>query len=268
MELSNLIERYRISTGALERFVHDSISNVYENRSKTAALLKKILAAGAEEEVEGTAGVEKEVESNDGVPGEKTATFEFTPREYQVIVDVMKNYSRMVDMHPQMLLEMSIIYAGALFDAFISDILLAILRNIPERLRSGRTLTAKEVLEFRDRDEIIDNLASREVLDLMYKSVEKQFEYFHSAYNVDVFANNPLEASAADLAAARERRNLITHNNGLASSLYVKKYNNRMSIGDRVITDAKAAESDRELLREMGISLASQLRQKLASDDQ
>ena len=47
----------------------------------------------------------------------------------------ISDYSHYFESHPQMLLEMSLTYASALFDAFISDALLAVLRHIPERLR-------------------------------------------------------------------------------------------------------------------------------------
>ncbi len=251
-ELSNLIERYLHSARALEVFVKDSIQGIGRNRATALGVLEKIRS--------GLAGEEPAVTE----PGPGTVRIEFSADELKDLNDIVSDYSRYYESHPQMLLEMSLIYAAALFDALISDVLLAFLRHIPESLRSGRMLTAKEALRFRDRDELIEDLARREVLELMYKSIEQQFDYFRTSLGVDVFADESLTVSMADLAVVRERRNLVAHNNGLASATYVAKFDTSASIGDHVVIDAASAESDRAVLRKVAIALVSRLRHELA----
>ena len=246
-ELSSLVERYRNTTMALEMFAKSSLINIDQTHSKVSGALERIRRI------------------SQGEPAVESGSDAVTVRvdDLKVIVGIVSELLPYYELHPQMLLEMSLTYAGALFDAFISDVLLVTLRHIPERLRSGRTLTAEEVLRFRDRDELIEDLARREVRDLMYKSVEKQFDYFRASFGVDIFADGSLSVSIVDLAAIRERRNLVTHNNGLASAEYVAKFNANVSVGDRVVTDAESTEFDRTALSEVAIALASGLRDQL-----
>ena len=254
-ELSVLIERYRHSTSALEIYVKDSFRGIDRSQTTTRQILEKIRGGLAGE---GTATAE---------PGPHTVRIELSANELKLLHKVVSDTSRYYESHPQMLLEMSLVYASALFDAFISDLLLAIFRHIPDSLRSKRTLTAEEALRFRNRDELIEHLAHREILDLMYKTVKEQFEYLHTSFSVDVFADELLQVSITDLAAIRERRNLVAHNNGLASAAYIAKFDRNASVGDRVVTDAASAESDRTVLRKVAIALASRLRHHLAPLD-
>ena len=98
----------------------------------------------------------------------------------------------------------------------------------------------------------------------MYKSVEKQFDYFRSSFDVDVFADKSLMVSIADLAAVRERRNLVAHNNGLVNVEYIAKFDTTASVGDRVVTNAESSESDRAMLSKVAIALVSRLYDELA----
>jgi hypothetical protein len=253
-ELSDLVERYRHSTAALEVFVGNSLKSIDQNRATMLEALKKIRGA--------LRGEEPVTE-----PGVETVSVAMSTDEWEALANVVTKHSRYFELHPQMLLEMSLAYAGALFEAFISDVLITILRNIPERLRSGRTLTVEEVLRFRDRDELIEDLVHREVLDLMYKSAEKQFDYFRTSFGVDVFEDKSLMVSIAGLAAVRERRNLVAHNNGLASAEYIAKFDTNAAVGDRVVSDAESAGSDRKVLSKVAIALASRLRDELTPAD-
>jgi uncharacterized protein (UPF0216 family) len=250
-ELYDLEVRYRDSTIALEVFVRDSLEGIEHNRAVMLGLMEKARTI--------LRGEEPVIEPRPG-----NVTIGLKSEELEFLADLASDQSRYYEMHPQMLLEMSLTYAGALFDAVISDALLAALRHIPERLRSGRTLTVEDALRFQDRDELIENLAYREMRDLMYQSVEKQFAYFRTSFGVDVFEDTSLVVSVA---AVRERRNLVAHNNGLASDEYVARFDSTAKVGDRVVTDAESAESDRVLLAEVAVALVSRLRDKLAPSD-
>jgi hypothetical protein len=73
--------------------------------------------------------------------------------------------------------------------------------------------------------------------------------------------------SIAGLAAVRERRNLVAHNNGLASAEYIAKFDTNAAVGDRVVSDAESAGSDRKVLSKVAIALASRLRDELTPAD-
>jgi hypothetical protein len=189
---------------------------------------------------------------------------DLTERQLFLVTAAIAFYSSFFGSHPQMLLEMSLIYAGALFDAVVSDALMAVLRHIPERMRSSRTLTAAEALRFNSRDELIEDLARRELLDVMYKSVDKQFEYFRVSFGVDVFSDECLAFSIVDLSAVRERRNLIAHNGGLATSGYAERIDPEVAVGERVVSDVQRAKADRKVLSTVALALLSRLRDELA----
>ena len=104
----------------------------------------------------------------------------------RIALEVFSSQFRYYEMHPKMLLEMSLTYAGALYDAFISDALLAVLRIFQKGCGRDWSLTVEEALRYRDRDELVEELARREVRDLMYKSTKKQFDYFRTSFGLDV----------------------------------------------------------------------------------
>jgi hypothetical protein len=251
-ELSSLIERYEHSTFGLETFVDDALKSIDQNRNTAHELIERFDAISRSEEPPAHE------------PGVKTVKFELSDTESQLVVEALSSQSRYYELHPRMLLEMSLTYAAALFDALISDALLVIYKHMPQSLRSGRTLTAAEVLSFRDRNELIEDLARREIHDLMYKGVEKQFDFFRKTFGVDVFADNWLKVSIADLAAVRARRNLVTHNNGVVSAEYVAQVDPASSIGDGVVVDAVSAASDRTALHDVATALVANLQEKLA----
>ncbi len=60
-----------------------------------------------------------------------------------------------------------------------------------------------------------------------------------------------------------ERRNLVVHNNGLASVEYVAKFDSAVSVGDRVVANAEKAELDRKILSKVATALVSRLVEEL-----
>ena len=241
-ELRKLRKRYHHSTFSLDTFVRESLEGISGKRNNLLWALDKFrgLASNA---------VDSESEA-----GKLKTTIEMA----------LARYLEIGEPHTRMLLEMSVTYACALFDGLVSDVLITVFRHVPEALRSGRTLTTEEVLGFSSREDLIEELARREVLELAYKSADGQFSHFRKAFNIDVFGLQSLDVTIADLAAVHERRNLIVHNNGLASASYVAKYCPSGSIGDPVIVNAESAKSDREILKKVGMALIYSFHAKLA----
>ena len=257
-ELKNIQKRYRHAVFSLDIFVRDSLKGIDRRRGEIVAALTDLRALPH---------ISKKALASlkDGSPLDPNAD-DADDDLKPIIMKALAENLRIVEPHSRMLLEMSIAYASALFDGLVSDVLLTIFRHVPEALRSGRTLTTAEVLGFPSREDLIEELARRETLELAYKSAEAQFSYFQRAFNVDVFDSQP-DVTIADLAAVRERRNLIIHNNGLANAFYIAKYCPAGSIGDPVIVNAESAESDREILRKIGMALMFSFTVKFAPSE-
>jgi hypothetical protein len=249
-ELRNIRRRYRHANFSLNIFVRDSLTGIGKKREEILRALSDLRALP---------NISKRALANlkSGTSPDPNATDEDDDDDdlKPTIVMALDENLRIVEPHTRMLAEMSVAYASALYDGLVSDVLIAIFRHAPEALRSGRTLTTAEVLGFPSRDDLIEELARRETLELAYQSTEKQFSYFQRAFNIDVFGSQSLDVTIADLIAVRERRNLIIHNNGLADASYIAKYCPGGSIGDPVIVNAESAKSDREILQKVGMAL-------------
>ena len=81
-----------------------------------------------------------------------------------------------------MLLEMALNYRVAVYDAYINDILEAILIHIPEKLKSGKkTLTNQEALEFSEAGTLIEYLTNQQMVEFGYESVKDQVQWIFNA---------------------------------------------------------------------------------------
>jgi hypothetical protein len=242
-ELRDIRKRYHHSTVSLRIFVRKSLKEIDQRRDELLAISDMLRGSTSDDEALNS--IFKRGARPDFDAGKMRRTLEMA------LADAM----HIREPHKRMLLEMSVAYASSLFDGLVSDVLTTVFRHFPEALRSGRTLTAEEALAFRSRQELVEELARRDALELAYKSIENQFGYFRKAFKVDPLDRESLNVSITDLAAIHERRNLIVHNNGLASGSYVEKYCPTGSVGDPVIVDAESAESDCETLRKVGLAL-------------
>jgi hypothetical protein len=203
-ELRKLRKRYHHSTFSLEAFVRDSLEGISGKRGQLLRALGEIGGVASKNE-----NVYPDSEDS-GYSEFKDAVSEFGAGKLKTIIEMALAESLQIgEPHTRMLLEMSVTYACALFDGLVSDVLITVFRHVPEALRSGRTLTAEEVLGFSSREDLIEELARREALELAYKSADGQFSHFRKAFNIDVFGLQSLDVTIADLAAIRERRNLI-----------------------------------------------------------
>jgi len=241
-ELRNIRRRYKHANFSLNIFVRDSLKGIGKKREEILRALSDLRALPniSKRDLDPNATDEDDDDNDDDL-------------KPTIVMALDENLS-IVEPHTRMLAEMSVAYASALYDGLVSDVLIAVFRHVPEALRSGRTLTTAEVLGFPSREDLIEELARRETLELAYQSAEKQFSYVQRAFNIDVFGSQSLDVTIADLIAVRERRNLIIHNNGLADVSYIAKYCPGGSIGDPVIVNAERAKSDREILRKVGMA--------------
>lgn len=208
--LKDLLNSYNEACRALEVFVSESFQNISARKAKAKALVQKLGDATATLVGEGEAQPKAKV-NDDG-----TVFLSLTPSERDELHGALNSHSQLYDAHPQMLVNMALAHAYALFDALVSDVLFNALCATPEQLRSKTTLTFEEILNFPTQEALIEALARRRVLGLMYGRLEDQLKYIAKS-----FGTNVIESGTADvehLLELRDRRNLIVHNNGRANA--------------------------------------------------
>src|SRR5262249_37226664 len=111
---------------------------------------------------------------------------------------------------PQMLLRMTLIYLTALYDGFVSDLLLAVWRERPETLKSRRHLTHEEALSASSIEELHALIAHQEAVAFGNDPLRKQMSYLQERLGIAT----PDDDALAALARVRLMRNLFVHHNG------------------------------------------------------
>ncbi|MFX0077226.1 MAG: hypothetical protein ACFE96_17415 [Candidatus Hermodarchaeota archaeon] len=121
------------------------------------------------------------------------------------------------------LLNMTIVYLFSLFEGFIKDTLFEIYMHKPEIMtKRKRKLTWEEILTFESITAIHSYLANKLIDDFGYKNLDELSKEFQVQFNIN------LEEDHRDWASFREnyyRRNIIVHNQGKISYLYLEKMN-------------------------------------------
>jgi hypothetical protein len=118
---------------------------------------------------------------------------------------------------PGMLVEMAFIHLIAAFEAFLSDLLRAVLVHRPEMLKSDKRVTFEEVIDADSKDELISRLADREIGSLTYASFRKQASYIEERFGPVLQLSSE---ELGDLAEAYARRNVLLHNAGVVDQRF------------------------------------------------
>lgn len=137
---------------------------------------------------------------------------------------------------PDLLLRMVFIYRVALFDAFLTDLLQAIMACQPNMLKDGKkTLTHREVIELSESGSLLDHLAQKELHEFSYASVREQSEWVKKKFN---FPLVPVPSELAKLEEVMARRNLLVHSNGVVNRVYLSVVRESpYSVGDQLSVD-------------------------------
>ena len=132
---------------------------------------------------------------------------------------VLGHRARLSQRYPGLLLEMALIYRVALFEAFITDVISAVLVSRPEILKSNKKMiTHEELIDGLADGTLLDVLVQKEVIEFSYLSLERQDKWAAEKLGVEFLSRDPtIRASIFELSA---RRNLFVHNNGVVNSIY------------------------------------------------
>lgn len=99
------------------------------------------------------------------------------------------------------------------FEGFLTDLLKAILISRPAMLSNDRKISYRDVVEARSRDDILDQIAGREIMDLLYKNMKDIVGDLRKRYGFTVTQEQESEMCRASLI-----RNCIMHNSSCADS--------------------------------------------------
>ena len=97
------------------------------------------------------------------------------------------------------------------FESFLTDLLSATLRNRPAMLPKDRKISYSEVVDSRDKTELVQRLITRELSDLLYKSMADIIAELRTRYNFTITQDEEVGLCRASLI-----RNCILHNSSRA----------------------------------------------------
>jgi len=154
----------------------------------------------------------------------KGNSFSLSPKDIILMQTILKEYNRSLTSQPEILFSMSFIYLIAVFDAFIVDILTAVLKKKPEILKGvNEKLTYKEVIELNLSGDLINKLVEKEINRFGYESIKEQVKYIKDRLGIDIEDSG---ATVDELAEIREIRNILVHNSGSVNTIFLNNVNN------------------------------------------
>jgi hypothetical protein len=160
---------------------------------------------------------------------------------------VYEDSQRMFKRYPEILYEMAFIYRIALFDAYLSDVLLALLCSHPEMLKSKKTLTHEEVIDAPDKGSLIRLMADKALSSVSRESITGMSDWIRAHMNIELFNTDQQRETVVELMA---RRNLFVHANGFVNSQYLSAVpDSTAKSGERLfVDDAYWRKIDAELI--------------------
>jgi hypothetical protein len=248
-QLDSVLATYENEQGSLNRFVHDIEGWIEGHSEKTESIIVKLDWSIREEKPLGSAtGVQ------------------LSPDEAQALRPVMDIGRDALARYPTMILNMALIYAVALFEAYMFDALTAVLKARPEMLKSRKKQITFEtvVLAEAQGTPLVPVLASRELGEVSYKSFDDQAVYYRERFGMR------LEDSGVALKDLREvtaRRNLWVHNAGAVNSRYLETApDSPFQVGERADVDAEYWGRAQDALTNVASFAARSLNDKFTDD--
>jgi len=124
-----------------------------------------------------------------------------------------------IDAYPDLLLRLCFIYAVALFDGFVSDVLQILLTSKPEAMRSSKKqLSYESILRILEKGDLISFMAEREINEFGYKAIQDQAQYCQDRFGINLEESG---VAITRLSEIRAVRNLLVHSAGIVNSIYL-----------------------------------------------
>jgi hypothetical protein len=246
--LDALLHSFKQSLTNLGIFMIDAQKGLEQQREMARDIVTKLEGA--------TAGKSKRGRTPKG-----SVRVKFNEKEMQVLRDVMSSWTQAGKHYPALLAEMAFIYLLAIFDAFMTDVFLAVLTARPEMMRSSKKQLAYEtILAFSDTKDLTAYMAQRELNEIGYKELSDQLSYYKERFGIDVLGSG---IALDDLQRIRMNRNLLVHNNGKVNAIYVKTVaNSGYKLGDRILVSPQNWRDARQVLQKIAVFVHIRLLKK------
>lgn len=195
-------------------------------------------------------------------PGEKLITLKLSDEQADLIIDAMKLAQSHAENYPNLAFRMSFVYLIALFDAFLTDIFEAVVKNRPEMLKSKKQISYEKLLEFSSLESLVEYLAKRELNELSYKSLKDQADYYQDRFGISLGDSG---VSLDVLVELRAARNLLVHNNGVVNHIYLEQVpHSSYSLGESIKVDSSYFVSAVKSLSKVVAHIVAKLTEKHA----
>lgn len=124
--------------------------------------------------------------------------------------------------HSEILHRSSFVMLFTYFDSLLADLLHNYFKTYPKMLEGqDLSLSLSDLMASKNIEEARDFLINKNIEGVMYKNLESQIDYFKSRLGVSC-KKEFLDWTIID--EAKERRNILVHNNGEVNRRYIQKY--------------------------------------------
>lgn len=195
-----------------------------------------------------------------GKPKKVTFTFE----EMDVMSKAISEALKVTEKYPKLVKTMSLVYAVALLEVFISESTRSVMSYKKEIIKSSKQVTFETILEFKDLNDLHVYLIDRELMELGYKSFEGQCSYFEKRLGID-FSKAPTGSDEVNEICMT--RNLLLHNKGIVSRAYKEAFpKSVLNIGDERLITNEYLETSFDKIKIMTSFIHEALLVKFCSD--
>jgi hypothetical protein len=247
---------YHESAYGLNLFVRESLRGVVAAAEQSAEIRRKITVTPP-----GDGSVEFPV--FDPNLGRQIDTLSFTKDEYTHLIENMEKAHSARTTHPEVLLQMSLTHACALWDALFADVIRATILSMPQHLKSKETMTWDEIIEHQLQGSLVEVLAERRVRKIAYSGVREQLTYVRDRLGVDLFSSPRVDVEALEI--VRLKRNAVAHNGGRVTNEYAFRVD--LPIGQPLNFTEETAAVEREQLHGAGMALVEGVLQKYCAEE-
>jgi hypothetical protein len=158
---------------------------------------------------------------------------------------VAQRRTKILDQHPTLLYELVFVYRIALYEAFVSDVLMAVLLQELDALPTNS---------------LIRHIAEDEVIKFDRKPVTQQRSWLIDKFNIPLVRSEPEMGQLVELSA---RRNLFAHNNGEVNQVYLNLVKNTTEpLGSRLSVSSEYWNDTNGLLERIASDLLTVMVQR------
>ncbi|CCE75128.1 hypothetical protein [Clavibacter nebraskensis] len=247
---------YSESAYGLNLFVRESLKGVVAAAEQSAEIWRKIEITPPDD-----GNVEFPVyDPNLGI---QIDTLSFTKDEYNTLLLNMEIAHSARSTHPEVLLQMSLTHACALWDALFSDVIRATILSMPQHLKSKETMTWDEIIEHQLRGSLVEVLVERRVRKIAYSGVREQLTYVRDRLGVDLISSSKVDVGALEI--IRLKRNAVAHNGARVTNEYAVRVD--LLVGQPIVFTEESAAAEREHLHASGMALVEGLLAKYCPEE-